>query len=324
MLLIGCYTPDRGAGAGVSLVRTEHGLPVAVAATAPAVSPSFVITHPTLPVLYAVAETAEGAVAAWTLDGDRPDRPHGHGDTGGADPCHLAVDATGRYLVTVNYTGGSVAVHRLGEDGRILDRTDLVHHEVHGGHPRQDGPHPHMVRADGAGLLVTDLGGDAIHHYRLDGDGHLVRDGMTATPPESGPRHLVRAGDRWYVAAELSAEVLVYDTGWRLLGRVPATRSTGECLVSELATDPTGRYLYVANRGPDTVAVFALDGELPAYREEVAVGRWPRHFAVDGPHLLVAAERADELVTLRIDPATGVPVPVGRLALGAPTCVLVR
>lgn len=320
-LLIGCYTPDQGGGAGISVAYREGGVLSRVGRTVATDSPSFVIRHPELPVVYAVAETSTGAVLAWEIDGDGPRRPLGRGDTGGTDPCHLTVDASGQFLVTVNYTSGSVAVHRLAADGRILARTDLVHHERHGSLPRQAGAHPHMVRDVGAELLVTDLGGDAIYRYHLD-DGRLVRDGLIETPPGTGPRHLIRSGGRWLVTAELSASVLVFSADWRLLGQVPATRSTVECLPSELVADD--RFLYVANRGPDTVSVFRIDAELPAYVTEVPVGRDPRHMARDGNLLYVANQQSDDVMTMRLDPETGVPEPVGSLATPSPTCVLVR
>ncbi|MBB5867592.1 6-phosphogluconolactonase (cycloisomerase 2 family) [Allocatelliglobosispora scoriae] len=323
MLLVGCYTPERGQGAGVAVVATEAGVPVRVERVVPAASPSFLARHPTRPVLYAVGETETdtGTIAAWSTSGDAPDAPLGAVvDSGGADPCHLTVDSTGRFLVTVNYTGGSIAVHRLDGGGAILERTDLVHHDRHGDHERQDGGHPHQVRAlPGGALLVTDLGGDAIYRYRLR-DGKLIADGLIEAPARSGPRHLVQVGDAWLVTAELSTQVLVYDADWRLVGQVPATRSTGECLVSELAVG--GDFLYVANRGVDTVSVFRLGAELPEYVTEVPTGAWPRHIAVVGPHLHVANQKSDELTTMLIDPATGVPAVVSTLAVPSPTCVL--
>jgi 6-phosphogluconolactonase len=305
-LLFGCYTPDRGRGTGIAGTSGT---------TTPAVSPSFVIRHPRLPVIYAVAETEDGGVAAWSLNDWAP---MGLGGTGGADPCHLTV--SGEFLVTVNYSGGSVAVHALDPDGRIGTRTDLVAHQRHGSGERQSAAHPHMVRAFDDGLVVTDLGGDAVYLYHLDA-GKLVCDRIVHTPAGSGPRHSLPVGDRWLVTGELSAAVLVYDTAWNLLGEVAASRSSAENLLSELAA--SDGYLYVANRGPDTISVFALDGELPVYLTEVPTGRNPRHIALNGDLLHVANQDSDEVITLRIDPATGIPARVGTLAVPSATCVLV-
>jgi YVTN family beta-propeller protein len=243
----------------------------------------------------------------------------GTGETGGSDPCHLTV--SGEHLVTVNYGGGSVAVHALDPQGRIGERTDLVAHQRHGSTERQAAPHPHMVRAYGDRLVVTDLGGDAIYLYHLDG-GRLVCDAMVEAPRGAGPRHSLPVGDRWYVTGELSGAVLVYDADWQLLGEVTSSRSTTVNLLSELTA--ANGYLYVANRGPDTVSVFTLDDELPAYVTEVPTGRNPRHIALDGDLLHIANQDSDEVITARIDPATGVPQRVSALPVPSATCVLVR
>jgi 6-phosphogluconolactonase len=315
-LLIGGYSGDKGAGRGITVLEDDH-----VVATIPADSPSWLTRHPSLPVLYAVAETDEGHVRAWRLADGAPAQPLGTGETGGAEPAHLTVDPSGRFLITANYSGGSISVHRLGPDGSIGERTDLVQHDRRGHHPRQDAAHPHMVRAtaDNA-LLVTDLGGDAIYRYRLTSEGKLTADGIAHTPPGSGPRHVLPVADHYYVTAELSSEVLVYDRDWRLLGAVPASTSPDPNQPSELVTD--GRYLYVANRGPNTVAVFDIGSQPPRYLTEVPTGDWPRHIALDGQALYVANERSHEVTRMQIDPATGIPAHRRTIEVPSPTLVL--
>ncbi len=316
-LLIGAYTPDKGSGTGIAVIDDGD-----VASIVPAESPAWLARHPSLPVLYAVSETETGGVAAWALTDGVPSMLLGTGESGGADPCHLTVERTGRFLVTANYTGGSVAVHALAGDGRIGARTDLVAHERHGSHPRQGSPHPHMVRQAGPSLLVSDLGGDAVYRYRLDDDGKLHRATIIDVPAGSGPRHMLPVGDRWYVTAELSGRLLVFDGGWEPLGEVPLSRSPQLSQASEVAAGADGRFLYVGNRGPNTVTVFALDGDLPRYVAEVPTGDWPRHLLVDGGNLYVANERSNEVMIMGIDPATGVPGLTGTIRTPSPTCVL--
>jgi 6-phosphogluconolactonase len=314
-ILVGGYSGDKGSGTGIAVV--DDG---AVTAVIPAESPSWIGRHPQLPVLYAVAEGDVGRVRAWSLTDDAPGQELSRGETGGAEPCHLTVDPTGRFLITVNYSGGSVSVHELEADGGVGARTDLVRHQRSGEHPRQDAAHPHMARAAGDELLVTDLGGDAIYRYQLTGDGRLETRDIVAAPPGSGPRHVLPAGDNYYVTAELSGQVLVYDADWRLTGVVPASATSGLNQPSELASN--GDYLYVANRGPDTVAVFALDGTLPRYLTEIPAGDWPRHIAIDGDLLYVASERSHQVLVLRINPQTGIPALEQAIDVPSPTCVL--
>ena len=314
-LLIGGYSAGKGSGSGIALIDGDQ-----VSTLIPSESPSWIDWHPSLPVLYAVAETGDGRVHAWQLTDGEPPRQFGSGETGGAEPAHLTVDPSGRFLITANYSGGSISVHQLGDDGQIGIRTDLVQHELHGDQPRQAGAHPHMVRAVDGGLLVSDLGGDAIYRYQLSDDGRLELEDVTPTPAGSGPRHILAVGDRFYVTAELSGEVLAYDQDWNLVGAVPASSVRGPNQPSELVSDD--RYLYVANRGPDTVSVFALGGELPRYITEVPAGHWPRHIYLDDDLLHVANELSHEVMTMSIDPATGIPGHRTTITVPSPTAVL--
>ena len=314
-LLIGSYTGDKGAGAGITVVDDDG-----VTSTVPAESPSWIARHPHLPVLYAVAEVDNGRVHAWSLDDGVPVAELGSSETGGGEPAHLSVDSSGKFLITANYSGGNISVHRLNDDGSIGPRTQLIQHSRRGEHPRQTQAHPHMVRVVDDGVLILDLGGDAIYQYRLGEDGTLELERIISAPAGSGPRHALPVADRYYVTAELSGEVLVYDSDGRFLGAVPASKAGGHNQPSELASN--GRYLYVANRGPNTVSVFALDGELPRYVTEVPVGDWPRHIALDGDLLYVANERSHEVMVLRIDPATGIPALERSIEVPSPTVVL--
>jgi 6-phosphogluconolactonase len=314
-LWIGGYTGDKGAGQGITVLDGGE-----VVAVIPAESPSWIARHPSLPVLYAVAEAGEGRVYAWSLTDGVPAGELGSGQTGGAEPAHLTVDPSGRFLITANYTGSSISVHRLGDDGNIGERTDLVTHDKHGEHQRQCSAHPHMVTAAGDSLLVIDLGGDAIYRYHLTDDGRLrLRDTVDA-PAGSGPRHALAVGGRFYVTAELSGQVLVYDTSGKLEATLPASKSAAGNQPSGLESD--GRYLFVANRGPNSVSVFSLDSDMPRYVAEVPTGDWPRSLALEGDLLYVANERSHEVQVMRISPSTGIPELVTTIAVPSPTVVL--
>jgi 6-phosphogluconolactonase len=87
-----------------------------------------------------------------------------------------------------------------------------------------------------------------------------------------------------------------------------------------------GRFLYVANRGNDTVATFAVDGDgLMPVDETPTGGAWPRHLVLDGETMYVANERSHVVTVLRVDPDTGVPRRTnGRLDVPSPAFVLIR
>ncbi|MEJ3744643.1 lactonase family protein [Actinomycetes bacterium KLBMP 9797] len=335
MLFVGCYTAEMGGrGEGITAVRRDPdtGALESIGVVARTPSPSFLAWHPALPVLYAVNELPEGQVSAWAVDGTTL-TPLGTASTGGAHPCHLAVAPDGRHLISANYTSGSVAVHRLADDGALGDRTDLLVHEGAGpNRERQERAHAHMVSADPAGgvVLVVDLGTDAVYRYRLVADRLVALAPPVRVPPGMGPRHLARHPDgrRAYLVGELDATVAEYelDSSGGVLherSRVAASERPG-AQPSEIAVRPDGRFVYVANRGPDTISVLALDGDTPRYVTETQTGgHWPRHFAIIDEHLYVANERAHTVIGFHLDREGGIPEEPGMvLDIPSPTCVL--
>ncbi|HEX5595926.1 MAG TPA: lactonase family protein [Micromonosporaceae bacterium] len=349
ILYIGCYTDESGGlGDGiVALRRDPVSGAVSVAGTvADTPSPSFLARHPAKPVLYAVNELDDGAVSAWAVAPDASLRPLITRSTGGAAPCHLAVTADGGHLVVANY-GGSLAVFPLDSAGIPQERSDLVTPEIErdagerptpadrGASERQRGPHVHMVSPgrEGEPLLAVDLGTDSVYRYDIEpATGRLLpHRPWLRTSPGAGPRHLARHPDgrRCYVVGELDATVTGYDLaaagGPQGRWRVATSQREGHVQPSEVAVPPDGRFLYVANRGVDTIAVFALtDDHAPTYVTEVDTeGDWPRHFALIGPHLYVANERSHTVASFAVDPVTGVPAPSGQPAhVPSPTCII--
>ncbi len=103
-----------------------------------------------------------------------------------------------------------------------------------------------------------------------------------------------------------------------------ASTIEGENFPSELATGPDRRFLYVGNRGPNTVSAFSWDGEKAELIAEVPTGgEWPRHLALFSGHLYVANERSHTVTAFRIDPDTGIPTSQGEpTGAPSPTCVL--
>ncbi|MDG4789523.1 lactonase family protein [Micromonospora sp. WMMD1102] len=336
IVYVGCYT-GRGGGRGTGIVAARRdpgsGRLDVLGVVAETPSPSFLARHPRLPVLYAVNELPDGTVSAWTIHPDGALTPLGVRSTGGADPCHLAVDPGGEFLYAANYGSGSVAVLPLDPAGAPGDRADLVAHDGRGPVPdRQEGPHAHMVSPDpdGCGLLAVDLGTDSLYRYRRGPDGRLRATDRFPTRPGTGPRHLARHPDgrRCFLAGELDASVTAYHTdgAGRLVerGRVGASRRPGHVQPSEIVVGPDGRFLYLANRGVGTVAVFALDEAAPRWLAEVSgLGDWPRHLALLGGHLYIADERADTVAVFPVDPDTGLPASSpARVPVPSPTCVL--
>jgi 6-phosphogluconolactonase len=302
-LVVGAYTADMGGRAeGLAVLPDGHRVATP--------SPSYVIASEGI--LYAVNEGA-GRVSSYSADelsllSTQP--------TGGRWPCHLAVSAG--HVICANYGSGSVSVHPVA-GGVIGERTDLVQHSGRGPDAeRQEGAHPHQVKiADDGTVTIVDLGIDRLVHYRLDA-GRLRRLGETVLPPGTGPRHYVDGPERRYVVAELGSAVLTLD-GDDVVAVTPATASDVHNQPSAIGL--SGGFLYLANRGADTVSTFRLSDGLPvAVAETSSGGAWPRDLAVTADGLVVANERSHHLAFFRLD--AGIPVLVETLETPSPTCVL--
>ncbi|MEV6965967.1 beta-propeller fold lactonase family protein [Hamadaea sp. NPDC051192] len=216
------------------------------------------------------------------------------------DSCHLAV--VGGHLITVQYAAGTVRVHPLHADGTAGRPSHVLDGFVH----------PHMISAYAGEVLISDLGRDVVRRTRLDG-GRLTPVGEHAVP--GGPRHFVRLGDTWTVTCERDGAVATFDADWR-----PIARYAGLTQPSELAGH-RNRFVYVADRGPDVVAVLT-PGDLRLVAEFPSGGTWPRHLAVAGSLLHVAHQRSGDVTTFRLDPQTGLPRRLRAASVPAASCVL--
>lgn len=312
-------------------------------------SPSFIVAHPDLPILYMVTEEAEATVSA--VDVTDPASPIllGRVPTGGRDACHLLLARDTLALYAAHYTSGDLAVVPLRADGSLVgdERPRLLGHEGSGPHAiRQKGPHAHFIGyAPGSGwydtLLVADLGTDELRRCRFAFDCLLVADGVAATlPPGAGPRHFAVRGDRLYVTCELDHQLrtLRWNAETRTAELEHETPST---LVEPRSRDTlfdghvavVGDTLLVSVRGADVISVFDLDSEgRPELRASFdSGGVFPRHFAVVGETLVVANQESHlgsrfdlaDVLSLEVqdDPAAPAELPHRDIPIPSPACV---
>jgi 6-phosphogluconolactonase len=97
---------------------------------------------------------------------------------------------------------------------------------------------------------------------------------------------------------------------------------------AEIVADASGTFLYASNRGPDNIAVFAIDsakGTLRLVEHVSTKGKTPRNFAIDptGRYLLAANQESNGIVVFRIDPKTGRLTDTGQsLEMPSPVCLV--
>ncbi len=336
-LLVGTYPaagpaapPGTGEGVwSVVLDRATGALTGRQVARTPA--PSFLAVRGGAlgPTVLAAGETSPGRLTRLTPDGDGLVEREVVA-SGGTGPCHVLLGDRAAYVA--NYGSGSVGVVPVETDGSFVGGVAQVF-EHSGRGPvagRQDGPHAHSTAfaPGGTHLLAADLGTDEVRRYRVEPDGRLAADGLAAVlPPGTGPRHMATGpGGHVYVVGELDGAVHVLRWAGEQLVPVAVVPVRDPHDVEALpahvvVADGT---VLVGVRGPDVVVRLAIgDGGARLVREAdlPAGGVWPRHFAVVGEWLVVAAQGDDRVTSVRWR-GPGAGRAAGVLEVPVPACVV--
>jgi 6-phosphogluconolactonase len=351
LVFIGTYTGGTTNSRGIYAFRFDDktGELTPLGLKAETRNPSFLAASPDGRVLYAVNEVGDfngakaGSITSYTVDAKSGTlTPLGVESTGGADPCHLQCDRTGKVVAAANYSGGNFAVLPIGPGGKPAASTALLGGTGSGpDQQRQQGPHAHQVVFDPSNrfLLEADLGLDKILVYRFDAASGKVTPNdppSVSLVPGSGPRHLAfhPNGKFVFTINEMASTLttLAWDgakgglTMLRSQSTLPAGFN-GTSSTAELQIHPNGRFLYGSNRGHDSIAVFTIgtDGTLTPVEHESTRGKTPRHFTLDptGRWLIAGNQGSGTLAVFAVDQSTGALSPAGGLAeVGSPVCVL--
>jgi len=341
---IGSYAKATEPGIHHFTLDLSSGALTAAGGAAGVANPSFVSISPDKKFLFAIGETGGrkgGAVVSFSIDEKGDLKQLSESTSGGSGPCYITADKTGRVVLVANYGGGSVASIPVSSDGKLAEPATFVQHtgsSVNKG--RQGEPHAHSINVspDNKFAFAADLGLDKILIYKLDPE----KGTMTANdpafveiPPGSGPRHFAfhPSGKYAYVCGEITSTVhaMAYDAAKgelkviQSLSTLPEPvkgNSTAECQVH-----PSGKFVYVSNRGHNSIAVFQVDeatGKLTAAGHAPSGGKTPRNFGVDpsGKILIAANQDSDNVVVFKIDEKTGMPHPAGHeVKVPKPVCV---
>lgn len=219
----------------------------------------------------------------------------------GSSPAYIGINKEKKLLYTANYHTGVLAVISYDDQGQ-LTLLDQVKHEnkALGPRPEQAGAHPHYFDETPGGHLVScDLGQDRVDFYAFDGQ-KLTHLASYQNEDGFGSRHLAFSpdGKYFYVVGELSSQVNVVkfdEENWMF--RSLATYSTipeswdqhNGAAAIRLSSD--GKFLYVSNRGHDSIAVFAVlpDQTLKLVQRVSTFGEFPRDFNWDADEKYVVA-----------------------------------
>jgi len=244
-------------------------------------------------------------------------------------PTYLAPDRTGKYLLSAHYQGGYAAVYSLGSDGAVsgpaLDRQNTAP----GAHAILTDPSnrfafvPHIARLNDNVLEPpkNNPGPNFIAQFRFDATtGRLSPNSPLKLDPPGpiGPRHYCfhPTLDLAYFSDEQGCSVTAYKVDrasgtLSAAGTVPSLPAgvTVRNTCSQIYLTPSGRFLYVGNRGHNSIAGFAVD---PATGRLTPAGHAPTEavptaFGLDstGTFLFSAGTATGRLASYRVDGGTG-------------------
>ncbi len=225
-----------------------------------------------------------------------------------ADPSYVMIDRAGKYVISAYYRAGKVMVHEIGKDGSLssqpiqsIDTDEKAHAAVRD--------------PSGKFVFIPHTGPNAIFQFRFDPTSgklfpndppKLVRDG------KAGPRHLWFHPKRpiAFGSDEQGSSITSYDLSDKgqlskkeTLSTLPSGYSDKNS-TSDIEVHPSGKFVYVANRGHDSIAGFSIDddGSLKSLGT-TPTEKTPRSFNIspNGRHLIAAGQNSGRLALYQIN-----------------------
>ena len=291
-------------------------------------NPAVLIPHPDKPVMYAILETIQtnGSVQRYEVDSTGALVHNGTFNASGKSTCYLALSPKRDSAIVINYWDAIIDVVDVDENGQLGDVIQSFKQlyrdegswrqvETREDHwvNRQVGPHAHCAHFWKDWVFLPDLGENAVFQYRYDATSKtLTPDLHIEFEAGSGPRHMAMHPtlDVCYISNELFNTVCVArlddsDASASKPRLIPiqyeSTLETPDQIsyVSEIKLSPDARFLYVSNRGDDSLAIFKVlsDGQLERISVVPTGGKFPRHFSITpcGKAVIVANQDSSTL-----------------------------
>ncbi len=343
-LIVGTYTEKGSEGIYVYRFDSKTGALTPTSITKGIQNPSFVTTSPDGKYVFVAEETDKGAVKAYSFDQTTGSLTELNTQpSGGAYPCYLTADATGKWLMVGNYGGGNFRIFPIEANGALGAPAQTIQHEGHGPNTdRQEAPHVHSVNlsANNRDLFVADLGTDKLMAYSLDPATGKITAGnppFMATAPGSGPRHFAfhPNGKFAYAILELNATIEAFDYqngALKEIQTVPTLPKSyeGANKCADIHISPDGKFLYGSNRGHNSLVIYKIDpstGRLTFVGDQSVMGATPRNFAIDpsGKFILVANQDSDNIQVFKRNKKTGLLTYTGQeTKVSMPVCLKFR
>lgn len=338
-ILVGTYTQKTSEGVYYVTIDKNSLKSTIVSHSDKIDNPSFLDISKDKKHIYTVCETDGGSVQALKFDQFTGGFSHSNiVNSGGAHPCHIALDKTGKWIFTGNYTGGSLGVLPLKPDGTVGEPTQIIQHYGTGPNKdRQEKPHVHSVNIspDNKNLFVADLGIDEVVNYAFNAKiGKLKEVQKIKLTAGSGPRHFTFHPNLpyAYVIQELTGKVTLFSYKNGLIKTIEEVStlpegSTENNACADIHISPDGKFLYGSNRFYDTIVTFSIDpktGKLNQLSQTPVGGKVPRNFGIspDGKYVFVANQNTDNIVIFERNAATGLLKNTGKeINISMPVCI---
>jgi 6-phosphogluconolactonase (cycloisomerase 2 family) len=337
-LLAGAYSDGTTPGISVYDFNTRTGDYSFISDIKQIANPSYLVVSPDEQTVYSVNETPEGGASAFRFDKEKGALSFINTQPGyGAGPCYINMNKGKNFIVTANYTGGSISVFPLAKDGSILPLSMNISMNI------PDSPasriHTAVFTPDEKRLLVTDLGKDKIYTFEIRPE---AKDSFLVVPPETvtmqesgfGPRHLVfhPNGKYLYCINELSGKITVFEYKDYRMKAVQSiasdtTQTTDKKGGADIHLTSDGKFLYSSNRlKSDGIAIFSVNpetGQLTRIGYQLT-GIHPRNFIItpNDKFLLCANLLSNNIQIFEIEKNTGLLRDTGKeIKIEKPVCL---
>ena len=280
IMYVGTYAERGSEGIYVYGFERDKGILHPLQTVNTLASPTFLAIHPSGNYMYSVnrapvddSHKNSGSVSAYAIDKTGRLTLLNHKPSFGMGPCHISIDQTGMQAFISNYVAGNLLVFSINGDGSLGGLLDSVRFSGKSSHPeRQTKPYIHSatLSPDNRFVMVADLGTDRIYSYALSSTGKITpaQKPFVEVKPGSGPRHFTfhPNGQYAYVVEELTSTVCVlrYDQKTGALEVIednvkalPDT-FTGTNTSADIHTDSKGKYLFMSNRGNESLSIFSI------------------------------------------------------------------
>ena len=323
----------------ISIFQMDEGTGQLTAAGETAVSggPSLLAISPNRQVLYA-GHREEPELSSYSIDQNTGALTQNGSVIPGGQPAFLAADRTGRYLLSSYYQGGHAGVFPLGEDGSLGEAptawvdTAIGAHSMLTDRTNRFAYVPHIARISDNVLEPpqNNPGPNVIYQFKFDeSNGQLTANDPPTVPQDGdlGPRHYCfhPSVDVVYFSNEQGCSVSAYEIdGEGRLSPMQTISSLPEGVTlrntcSQIQFSPSGDFLYVPNRGHNSIAGFSVDGTgrlTPV--GHAATEAVPSAFSLDpaGKFVFAAGSSTGMLASYAIDQGTGALTPLQTYAVG--------